>query len=158
MLYEIVEMPAMSIVGKELRTNFVDGKCYSQIPAFWEKARKENFTANIKNKLHDDVIVGLYTNYSPDFGLNSGEYSLIIGTPVKNIPDAAKEFVVKEVPKAKYAVFTAKGPFDKSIGKAWMGIWQNKELKRTFTNDFEWYDKNSTNDENSVVKIYVAIK
>ena len=35
---------------------------------------------------------------------------------------------------------------------------QNKEIERTFTGDFELYDSQSTNDENSIVKIYVAIK
>ena len=64
----------------------------------------------------------------------------------------------KKLPASKYAVFTASGPFSTSIGQTWMEIWQNKEIERTFTGDFELYDSKSTDDENSIVKIYVAIK
>jgi len=66
--------------------------------------------------------------------------------------------IVKEIPAAKYAVFTAHGPFATAIGQTWQEIWQNTTLERTFTNDFEWYDAKSTNNADSIVKIYIAIK
>lgn len=159
MSFEIVLLPAMIIVGSELRTTWMNHECYSAIPAFWQQQRNENIIDKIPNKVYPDVILGLYTNYTPDFSLTTGHYSLIIGSPVSHVNTLLEGMVAKEVPAAKYAVFTAKGPFYPSIGKTWVEeIWQNKEIQRTFTNDFEWYDSKSTNDENSIVKIYIAIK
>lgn len=105
------------------------------------------------------MILGLYSNYTPDFSLKSGYYSLAIGCPVDHVDIIPLGMIVKEIPAGKYAVFTAKGPFGPSVAKVWLEeIWPNKEIERTFTNDFEWYDSRSTNDENSVVKIYIAVK
>lgn len=157
--YEIVLLPAMIVMGPELRTTWMNQECYSAIPNFWQQQRTENNIQKIPHKTYSDVIVGLYTNYSSDFSLTSGYYSLIIGGPVSSVDAIPQGMVVKEIPAGKYAVFTAKGPFHPAIAKVWIEeIWQNKELERTFTNDFEWYDSNSTDDENSVVKIYIAIK
>ncbi len=158
MSFEIVLMPAMLMMGVELQTTFRDNACLSAIPAFWAEAQKNNILSKIPNKINPNVTLGLYTNYTPDFSLTSGQYSFIIGTPVDNIKTIPQGMVAKEIPQSKYAVFTAQGPFATAVGKAWMEIWQNKDIQRTFTNDFEWYDSNSTNDENSIVKIYIAIK
>ena len=65
-------------------------------------------------------MLGLYANYSSDFSLSSGYYSLIIGCPVANTNNVPKGMVVKEILAAKYAVFTAKGPFDLSVGRVWL--------------------------------------
>ncbi len=159
MSFEIVSLPAMVVIGTELRTTWMNKECYSAIPAFWQQQRSENIVQTIPNKMYPDVVLGLYTNYSSDFSLASGYYSLIIGCPVTDVSAVPQGMVVKEIPAAKYAVFTAEGPFYPSIGKTWLEeVWQNKDLERTFTNDFEWYDSQSTDDENSIVKIYIAIK
>ncbi len=157
MAFEIVLMPAMTVAGYELRTTFKDNECYASIPAFWEKVHKSKMLSAISNKSDPSVLLGVYTNYTSDFSLTSGHYSFIVGAQVNN--DAAQQnMIIKKIPQSKYAVFTAKGPFATAIGKTWIEIWQSKDLQRTFTADFEWYDKNSTDDENSIVKIYVAIK
>jgi predicted transcriptional regulator YdeE len=157
-MIQIIEIPTMIVIGKELRTTFKNNQCYSEIPKFWEEQRKSNLFEFIPNKIYKDVILGLYTNYSPDFSLNSGYYSLIIGCPVSRIEKIPDGMVAKEITAAKYAIFIAKGPFAESIDNAWAKIWQNKEIQRKFINDFEWYDSKSTNDKNSEVKIYVSIK
>ena len=159
MSFEIVLLPAMIVVGSELRTTWKNNECYSAIPAFWQQQRSENTIQKIPNKVNPNVILGLYTNYTSDFSLTNGYYSLIIGSPVTNINNVPKGMIAKEIPAAKYAVFTAKGPFNPAIGKTWLEeIWQNKDIERAFTNDFEWYDAKSTDDENSIVKIYISIK
>lgn len=158
MSFEVVSLPAMIVIGSELRTTWMNKECYSAIPEFWQQQLSEGRIEAIANKTYPDVILGLYTNYSSDFSLTSGYYSLIIGCPVTEVNTIPEGMIVKEIPAAQYAVFTAKGPFDQSIGKTWLEeIWQNKDLNRTFTNDFEWYDLQSTDDENSIVKIYIAI-
>lgn len=164
MCFEIVLLPAMIIMGAELRTTYQNNQCFTDIPAFWEQNHMNDAIAKIPNKVKPDVILGVYTNYTSDFSLTSGYYSLIIGSPVNKQADSIAQnsipngMIIKEIPASKYAVFTAKGPFSSAIPKAWQEIWQNKDINRTFTSDFEWYDSNSTDDDNSVVKIYVAIK
>ncbi|HZW61990.1 MAG TPA: GyrI-like domain-containing protein [Candidatus Babeliales bacterium] len=157
MSFEIVFMPAMLIMGAELRTTWMNNECYAAIPAFWQQQREQKIFEKIPNKAQP-VLMALYTNYTPDFSLTSGYYSLIIGAPVTSKANIPEGMVVKELPASKYAVFTAKGPFAESIGKTWVNeIWQTK-LDRTYTGDFEWYDANSTDDAKSIVKIYIAIK
>jgi len=158
MAFEIIYLPAMFVVGKELRTTFMNNECYSSIPVFWQQQKDENMLHKIPHKIDSHVILGLYTNYTPDFSLTSGHYSLIIGTPVTFVGIIPKDMVSKEIPAGKYAVFTAKGPFKSSIAKTWSEIWSTEGLERTFTSDFEWYDSASTDDKNSIVKIYKSIK
>ena len=158
MNFEIVLMPAMIFIGTELHTTWKNNECMTAIPAFLEKQQRENNVQKIPYKLYPDVVLNVYTNYTPDFSLTAGYYSLIQGSPVSKVTKVPHGMVVKEIPAAKYAVFTAKGPFATAVYKVWMEIWQNKEIQRTFTSDFEWYDAKSTNDENSIVKIYIAIK
>lgn len=154
-----VSRPKMIIMGKELRTTWMDNECYKAIPQFWQKQKEQNIFAKIPNKVTPERVVGLYTNYTDDFSLTSGYYSLIIGCPVTSIDTIPEGMCVKEVPAQKYALFSAKGPFAESIGKVWLQeIWPNQKLNRSFTYDFEWYDEKSTDDQNSIVSIYIAIK
>lgn len=158
MAFEIVTMPAMLIMGKELRTTFKNNACYKDIPKFWQEQHQANIWNQIPEKIYPDVIVGLYTNYSSDMSLTSGTYSLIVGCPIKSYGLIPDQMVIQEIPVGKYAVFIAKGPFATAMSKTWTEIWANKSLQRTFTNDFEWYDARSTDDANSIVKIYIAVK
>lgn len=158
MSFTLVSLSAMLVMGAELKTTYKDYKCYSDIPAFWGEQFQKNTFAQIPNQTNPGTIIGLYTNYSPNFSLTGGQYSFIIGTQVSNANNIPSGMVIKELPASKYAVFTAKGPFDKAVGQVWTEIWQNKEIDRTFTGDFELYDSRSTNDENSIIEIYVAIK
>jgi len=158
MSFEIILLPAMVIMGAELRTTYQNNECYSAIPIFWQQQLQNNLFAKMPNKVNPDVILGIYTNYTHDFSLTSGHYSLILGCPVNKADVIPTDMVIKKIPAAKYAVFTARGPFAPAIGNAWAQIWKDKSLERTFTSDFEWYDSKSTNDDMSVVKIFIAIK
>lgn len=161
MSFEIILMPAMIVMGVELRTTYINNECFSAIPAFWQKLRTENPLVNIphKDKVDPNVLVSVYTNYTPDFSMKSGYYSMIVGTLVSKVDTIPAGMVVKKIPAAKYAVFTSKGPIASAVAKTWFEeIWQNKDLKRTFTNDFEWYDEKSADVENAIVKIYIAIE
>lgn len=158
MNFEIVLMPAMVIMGTELRTTWKNQECVTAIPLFWQQQKNGNIIQKIPNKIYPDVILGIYTNYTSDFSFTDGQYSLIIGCPVSNVEEIPSGMVIKKIPAEKYAMFTAKGPYSEAITKTWVEVWQNKDIERTFTNDFEWYDSKSTDDENSIVKIYVAIK
>lgn len=158
MNFELVLLPAMIIIGPELRTTWMNNECHQAIPAFWQQIYSHNTLQNIPNKIDSNTVLGLYTNYSEDFSLTSGYYSLVVGCPVTSSNDIPHNMVSIQIPAGKYAVFTAKGPFHPAIANVWLNeIWKSN-LDRTFTYDFEWYDSQSTNDENSIVKIYISIK
>jgi AraC family transcriptional regulator len=158
MKFEKVTLPAMIVIGSELRTTWQNGACFTEIPAFWEQKRRERIWEKIPNQEYPSTIFGLYTNYSHDFSLTTGHYSLIIGCPVMTEEIIPSGMIAVEIPETHYAVFTAQGPFEKAVPQTWAEIWKNTDLKRTFKHDFEWYNALSTDDENSIVNIYVSIE
>lgn len=155
MAFEIIMLQAMLLVGAELRTT--NQECAQTIPPFWGAWVAENKSAKIGSKIDDAVTLGVYTKYDQPFDVATGTYSLIIGSPVTHVEQLPVGFVSHTIPAGKYAVFTAQGPIGTAVYQAWQEIWQTP-LERTFTSDFEWYDARSTGDENSIVKIYIAIK
>lgn len=154
--YTVVTMPSMIVAGSELRTTWIDNACVQQIPAFWQEQFAKGALGAIENKVSPNTIVGMYTNYTPDFSLTSGYYSLIIGAPVSST-QAQSNLVITEIPETKYAVFTTTGGA-MGVYQTWMRIWQDNNLERAFTHDFEWYDITTFGDENAAVKIYISIK
>ncbi len=144
----------MTIMGVELRTTYLNNECYAAIPAFWQKIYQENTLAHILNKTNADIVLGIYTNYTSDFSLTSGHYSLVIGCPISKVDTVPTGMIIKEIPASKYAVFTSHGAAH--VAATWAEIWQDKKLEqeRTFTHDFEWYDAKNP----ELVKTYVAIK
>ena len=156
MAFETVMLPAMLLIGPSLTTTFQNQG--NVIPVFWNNFREEQMYLKIPNQATPGVALGVYTNYSSDFSLTSGTYDLIAGCPVTTIADVPAGMIAKEIPAAKYAVFTAKGPFHPALYNAWMEMWQTPGLERTFVADFEWYGPESTGGTDSIVRVYVGIK
>jgi predicted transcriptional regulator YdeE len=152
MEYKIVIRPEMKVIGVELRTTNAGEQAMKMIPAFWAKHRDENTIAKIPNKVDPNVVVGIYTDYNSD-----GYFSLFIGSPVKNFDVIPPFMAAIDIFEGKYAEFTAKGPYSPAITHAWQHIWES-DIIRAYKADFEWYDERSTDDENSIVRIYVSIK
>ena len=59
MNFETVFLPAMIVVGSELRTTWMNKECYSAIPAFWQQQKDENKIQSISNKVDSGVVFGL---------------------------------------------------------------------------------------------------
>jgi predicted transcriptional regulator YdeE len=97
-------------------------------------------------------MYGIYTDYDAH-----GNYSLIIGAPVSNAQEIPEGMINCTIPSANYAVFSAQGPFAPTIANTWATVWQTN-LDRAFTYDFEVYDAHSTNNDKSIVNIYIAVK
>lgn len=157
MNYEIEFLPDIIVVGKEIRTTNKNMQCMKDINELWGHIKKNNAIAQIPHKVEPVTIISLYTNYAADFTIERGMYSVIIGALVTQKGKLPKDMVMHELSAAQYAVFTAHGPFDTAIAAAWQTIWKCTELQRTFEGDFELYDEKSTNDANSIVKIYIAV-
>ncbi len=131
--------------GISVRMNNTE-ESLQQIPQLWERFFKEGVLQQLLGNTQDRPIYEAYYDYDSDA---SGHYTLMLGTRVDDgsrLPEGMSE---KMIPMATYAVFDVNGP-DK-IKDAWQEIWKNKDLKRTFTGDFEIIQGNS-------VKIYVAVE
>ncbi|RHW64144.1 AraC family transcriptional regulator, partial [Clostridium botulinum] len=141
-------------VGKEIRTTNKDGAFMAVIPKLWEEFENKRLGDEILNKVNKNEILGLYTDYeNKEFGL----YSFMVGFQVTDKNSIPEGMTYKVIPNAKYCVVTAKGKMPDKIGEAWGYIW-NSGLQRTYTGDFELYDKRYDGTENSEADIYVAIK
>lgn len=157
MNYHIITLPALTVVGKKIRTTNKNWKCMTDINNLWSTIHTNNIFAQIPNPAQPFTILSVYTDYPADFNVFEDDYSVLIGALITKVENIPSDLIIKEIPETKYAVFTAQGPFDTAIGATWQEIW-NSDIQRAFTSDFELYDAASTNDENSIVKIYMAIK
>ncbi|EJO5347654.1 effector binding domain-containing protein [Clostridium botulinum] len=151
---KVVEKNKMIIVGKEVRTTNKDGAFMTVIPKLWEEFQNKKLGDKILNKINKDEILGLYTDYE---NKEMGLYSFMIGFQVTDTNSVPEGMTYKVIPATKYCVVTAKGKMPDKIGEAWGYIW-NAGLQRTYTGDFELYDKRYDSSENSEVDIYISIK
>ncbi len=149
------------VVGIEARTSGereLSGE--GEIPALWERFRREHMLEKIPNKADANIYV-LYADYSRD---RMGEYSVIIGAKVKDKSQVPAGMVVKTVPAGQYAVVTSeKGPADTVIPAAWQKVWalEDKDLlggTRAYKVDFELYDAHSADPQNLQADLYIGVK
>lgn len=138
-------MDQFRLGGISVRMNN-DEASLKQIPQLWERFFKEGVLQQLPGGSQDPPIYEAYYDYGSDA---SGNYTLMLGTRVDDSGPLPEGMSEKIIPMAIYAVFDVDGP-DK-IKDAWQEIWKNKDLKRTFTGDFEIIQGNS-------VKIYVAVE
>lgn len=157
MTYHTTTLPALTVVGKKIRTTNKNWQCMADINNLWDTIKTENVFHQINHPAQPFTILSVYTDYPSHFDAMEDDYSVIIGAVVTQTDVVPSDLVIKQIPAAKYAVFSAKGRFDTAIGAAWHQVW-NSDIKRTFTSDFEWYDAASTNNEDSIVKVYIAIE
>ncbi|MBI2742852.1 MAG: AraC family transcriptional regulator [Chlamydiales bacterium] len=141
------------MIGIELKTCREDGRAEREIPAHWERFFKEGVAAKIPHKVSDDTLA-LYTDYEGDA---TKPYSMIIGCEVSKIDEIPEGMVAKTIPRARYAIVKAMGPFPEALIKTWKKIWTSA-LKRTYTGDFEVYPAGFHPQNNPEVKLHIAIK
>jgi AraC family transcriptional regulator len=152
----IISKDAFYVIGVELKTTTQNGRNFEEIPAFWEKIIANGLLEKIPNKRDAYISLGICMDMKED-----GSFLYIIGTEVtstENLPDG---MVVKLIPSATYAVFTARGEIPSSIQK--MVRYINKEwlpesnYQLANTPDFELYDERSMSGANVEVEIYVPV-
>lgn len=131
----------------------------AKIARLWERYYGQKIYEEIPNLSNTPVTYGLYSDYVE--GVN-GEYSITAGLEVSNPSEFSEEFVVKTIPAATYLVFTSeKGPISEIVIELWQKIWhwfEQQDIKRTYTGDFELYDKRCENPQDAQVDIYIAIQ
>lgn len=128
------------------------------IPKQWQKFFSEGMPGQIQNKT-GPILYAAYTDYASD---HNGEYTYLVGAPVKEGSAAPSGMVVNRVPAGQYAVFTTEiGPFARVVPAAWQRIFKLEDegkLKRAYKADFEVYDQRAQNPENAQIDIYIGLK
>ena len=147
--YKIIFKPTLIVVGIECRTSNDPEHGPLEIPKLWENFFLQNISHKIPNKLSEDIIA-LYCNYETD---HNGPYSLIIGHAVEPFDKLPEGLVSKVIPAGPYAVFRAMGEQPRSLINTWHHIWQLKELKRTYTGDYEVHNLSQADQ----IEVFVAI-
>jgi predicted transcriptional regulator YdeE len=150
-LYTFEQQSEKFFIGLELRTN--NEECSSAMPAHKDRFFNENISAKIPNKLNSNILA-LYTDYEGDY---TKPYSWILGIEVSSLDEVPAGLVGKVIPESKYAVFKTQGEFPQGLIAAWQAVWKSN-LPRSYTSDFELYRSDFNAEENSEVKVYIAIE
>lgn len=141
------------IVGLQMRTSNALGKGDVDIPALWEKFLSENIMDQIPSKTSNEVIA-LYTDYENDY---TQDYTIVIGCPVSGLEEVPEGLVMRTIPAGRYEEFQAVGDHPQALIQTWDKIWSSKNLKRTYTGDYEVYGSKFFNDPKQV-DIFIAVE
>jgi predicted transcriptional regulator YdeE len=151
--FTIKKIPAMTVIGISRRTSNAEGRSLKDMMAAWTDFLQQNAAAKIKNRALPPTIYAIYSDYENDW---RGTYSYLIGYGVTRAGTIPEGMEVRQIPAQTCAVFTAKGQMPDEILAIWSMIWLS-ELPRTYTFDFEIYDKRFMNPTQKEVDVCVAI-
>ncbi len=151
--FTVRKVPARTVVGIARRTSNADGRSSGDIMATWAEFLQMNASAKIKNRAMPPTICAVYSDYESDW---RGEYSYLLGCGVSRALTVPDGMEVRKIPAQTYAIFTAKGRMPDEVLAIWSLIWLS-DLPRTYTYDFEVYDKRFTNPKAKEVDICVAV-
>ena len=150
---DIRKMPAFTVVGVTRRTSNGDGRSIKDIPAVWQDFLTMNAGSKIKNRSVPPVMYAVYSDYESDW---TKEYNFLIGCGVTRAPDVPEGMAVRRIPEQTYVHFVAKGEMPQSLIEIWSAVWLS-DLPRTYTFDFELYDKRFARPANKEIDVYVAV-
>ena len=86
----------------------------------WQRVMSEKLIERIPNRA-DSNIIAVYTDYESDA---NGEYTFLIGAKVTSADSVPEGMIAKQVPAARYAIFTSKkGPVWEVVPKIWQRTW-----------------------------------
>jgi predicted transcriptional regulator YdeE len=151
--FTVKKIPSKSIIGISRRTSNADGRSVKDIPAAWTDFLQSNASAKIKNRALPPSMYAVYSDYESDW---RGEYSYLIGCGVTRAGIVPKGMDVRHIPAQTYAVFTARGQMPDEVFAVWSAIWLSG-LPRTYTFDFEVYDKRFSSPDQKEVDICIAV-
>jgi predicted transcriptional regulator YdeE len=151
--FTIRKVPAKIVVGLSCRTATADGRSGQDVPALWGEFLKQKVPAKIQNRVVPPVIYAVYSDYASDW---RGEFTYLLGCGVTRTGTVPEGMEVCQIPAQTYAVFTAKGQMPDEVLAIWCLVWLS-ELSRTYTYDFEVYDKRFTNPKQKVVDIFISV-
>lgn len=152
--YEVVQKPAIQVIGIDCRTSNAPEAEPQDIPKLWRRFYGEDIVNRIPNKTSNEVIA-LYCDYEGDY---TQPYSVVIGCAVSSVDTIPEGMVAKTIPASSYAVFRAIGEHPKALIETWGEIWQEPDLERTYTGDYELYNEQFFLNSPQEVAVYIAVR
>jgi predicted transcriptional regulator YdeE len=149
--YTLKKVPARTVVGISRRTS--NAEAGGVIPACWQAFLVNNAPARIPHRVNPPVMYAVYSDYEKDW---TKPYTYLLGCGVTRSDKVPEGMEVRHIPAQTYAVFRAKGRMPDEIVAVWANIWSS-ELPRTYTFDFEVYDKRFTRPVAKEADVYVAV-
>ena len=137
MQYEIVELPARTVVGPSVRASNNSPEEGAVIGQLWQRFMGEGMDRSIADVRVDPY--GCFALYY-DYNMDEMSYELLVGCETS--ADAPEGMQAQAIAAGRYAKFTIRGgDCVKSVQDVWEAIWADEELtaQRAFTVDFEAY-------------------
>lgn len=149
--FTIKKVPARTVVGISRRTS--NAEAANVIPGCWQTFLLNNGPARIPHRVAPPVMYAVYSDYEKDW---TKPYTYLLGCGVTRADKVPDGMEVRTIPEQTYAVFRAKGKMPDEIVGVWAEIWSS-DLPRTYTYDFELYDKRFTRPVAKEADVYVAV-
>jgi AraC family transcriptional regulator len=161
--YSIIEKPVFYVAGKGITLGSDVESNQRRIPQFWDEVCSDGCLESILTEkvVNPNIVLGICLDFA-----ESGGFTYFIGVEVNTKVGLPEGLEIKEIPAAKYAVFTAKGPIPSSVQQALgeiYGKWfPSSEYTREEKPDFELYDEKRTtlaeSPESAEVDLYIPVK
>jgi predicted transcriptional regulator YdeE len=149
--FALKKLPARTVVGIAHRTRNADAQ--GSIPGCWKEFLAGNMVAKIPHRAIPPVMYAVYSDYEKDW---TGFYSYLLGCGVTRAETVPAGMEARHIPPQTYAVFRAKGRMPDEITQIWANVWASG-LPRTYTYDFELYDKRFARPNAKEAEVWVAI-
>lgn len=149
--HTIRKAPARTVVGIACRTS--NAEAPDTIPACWQEFLQKNAPARIPHRVNPPVMYAVYSDYEKDW---AKPYTYLLGCGVTRADKVPEGMEACHIPEQTYAVFRAKGRMPDEISAVWANVWIS-DLPRTYTYDFELYDRRFTRPVAKEADVYVAV-
>lgn len=124
------------VIGIALRTS--NDEAMGTIPDHWRRFSARKVVAQVPQRVGGDVIA-VYTHFEHEGIDNLGQYSLVIGCPVRGRPQVPPGMVSVFVAPSRRARFVVENGRHDLVGAAWQRVWAHDELPKTYLADYERY-------------------
>ncbi len=153
---KIIEKEEFMVIGPALRTTTENEEGFKILPRFWDECNKKNIYQFIPNQKNNTAGYGICMDSK------GYEFTYMIALEVSSLANIPENMIGRIIPKAKYAVFTAKGPVTRAVQDLTNYIYSkwifNSGYSIADTPNFELYDERFNFTDESETDIYVPIK
>lgn len=113
--FELIEIPACRVIGRELTTSMEEMAKANPVPAFWQRCFAENAFAPLEalgDALEDNALLdakGAYLDWMGDVEPN-GRFRCLVGMLAKPGTEPPEGYGYKDLPAGTLALGQIKGP------------------------------------------------
>lgn len=156
---KIAQEESFFVAGYQVRTNNASELSgHGEIGKLWQRFMSQNLGVQIPGRIDQRTIV-VYSDYASD---EKGDFSYLLGAPVKSIDRLPAGMTYRKIVAGPYAVLiTDSGPVTEVIQAEWRKIWAMSSTRlggrRAFLTDYEIYDERSANPQRAQVELHIGL-